>query len=111
MAEIDILKTLFPVGKSRWVKIKYLDYEKCLKAFHLNFSGELPQDGLGYETVALTILDEHAPQVSALLDIRDQLTSVLYNQVDESTLNFVRDIIKQKADELQQRAIYEGEVK
>lgn len=29
----EFIASLFPIGKERWLKIKYLDEAKCLKAF------------------------------------------------------------------------------
>jgi hypothetical protein len=79
MSEIDereqLLDAVFPVGGERWIKVKYLDRDKAIKAFHINGSPEHAAE-LGYEVVTLAIVPEFQPPRDLLLDLKDKLADV-----------------------------------
>lgn len=101
----DILESLFPVGQERWIKVKYLDLKKCINAFH-PYAKESREKDLGYETTAIGVRDDYTPQVSALMDIRDDITTLLLNNgVEGYILDSVRNILKNKIEEVKERTI------
>jgi len=105
----DVLDMLFPVGEERWVKIKYLDLKKCIKAFKLsNYTKKEEHEEQGYEVTAIGIQDEYSPQVSALMDVRDEVTTILafaFENTDDYRLNEIRSIFKSKIEEVLSRTV------
>lgn len=116
----SILESLFPVGQERWVKVKYLDLDKAIKAFRLN-NGNMAkghEEELGYEVTAIGIRDEYTPQVSALMDIKEDIigaiTSLGYNLGPENQWmaerlhETINGMLKNKIEELKERTIHTG---
>ena len=109
----DLLKDIFPVGEERWIKFKYLDFKKCLRAFRLgqhNENGKKHAEEKGYEVVAIGCRDEYVPQVSALMDVRDEVINVLSILEHDGSgyshlLDSVRASFKTKIDEVTSRTI------
>lgn len=109
----DLFDSLFPVGEERWVKLKYLNRDKCVDTFrlgqHTEQSKERNEEN-GFEVTAIGCRDEYVPQVSALMDVRDEVINALYVlEMDGSgyshLLDSVRVAFKAKIDEVSQRTI------
>lgn len=74
-----IIDSLYPVGKERWFKVKILDQEKTMK----NLPWVEDKERLGFEVTSITCRDEFQPQVTALMDLKDEILSHLF-QCQES---------------------------
>lgn len=101
----DILRQLYPIGQERWIKVKFIDYEWCVK--HLHWYKKTNE--LGIEVTAIGVRDEYIPQISALLDVRDEITKILYGQIENYLLDSIREKIKERCDELKKQTIRTGE--
>lgn len=101
----DLIDSLFPIGKERWIKIKYIDQDKSKKVFAMFNATQENIEAKGYEVTAIGVKDEYEPQLSALLDVQDAVTVFLRAHVDEHALQYVRQIFRDKCDELQRRTI------
>jgi hypothetical protein len=112
-SEVDtMLTTLFPLGKARWIKVQYLDFEKRKKAFRI-FADESYDQEMGYSIEAISVRKEHLPQVTALMDLRDEIT-VLFLQgggLDNAQLNIICQLFKTKINEVMSAAVREKEIK
>jgi hypothetical protein len=98
----DLLKDLFPVGEERWVKVKYLDFEKALKTFYVgpnNEKSEQLSKDLGFETRAIGIRPEYEPQISAIMDLKEDIVSRLSFILEERQIEQINQIFKLKIDE------------
>jgi hypothetical protein len=96
----QILDSMFPVGKERWVKVKYIDQEKSMETLNL-FNSTPEQDAArGFSVQAISCLDEHEPQVAALFELKGNLMSILDGAVDEYYMNEVIAAIQYKMDEI-----------
>lgn len=65
----EMINTMYPEGEERWLKVKYLDSEKCLKS--IRFNNKLD---LGFEFTAIGTVAQYTPQVSALEELRSELS-------------------------------------
>ena len=70
-----IFDSLYPVGKERWFKVKILDQEKSMK----NLPWVSDMERLGFEVTSITCRDEFQPQVTALMDLKDEILSHLFS--------------------------------
>lgn len=104
----EMLDSLFPVGQERWIKVKYLDRDKCLKAFFMrtppNETAERHQEQ-GYEITAIGVKDEYTPQISALKDVKDSVIALLYGQVSDTFLSAINEQFTAVMDDLKERTI------
>ncbi len=108
----DLLEQLFEKDKERWVKFRYTDTAKCRGAFRMFFSDSEQNKAFiqekGYEVIAIGCMDEHKPQVAALVDLSIEIKNLLYNyQVDENTLSAISALFKAKIEEVNKQAIRE----
>lgn len=104
----DLFDSIFPIGEERWVKLKYLDRDKCIKTFRLGQHTENSKkhaEKVGYEVTAIGIKPEYTPQVSALMDVRDTIVQQLHGVVDDYYMDSLRNIFKMKIDEITERTI------
>jgi hypothetical protein len=104
----DLFDSIFPIGEERWVKLKYLDRDKCIKTFRLGQHTENSKkhaENAGYEVTAIGIKPEYTPQVSALMDVRDAVVQQLNNVVENYHVDSIRNIFKMKIDEITERTI------
>lgn len=105
-----MMNSMFPVGQERWIKFRYLDRDKCIKAFLRSMSPnheksrQLAEES-GYEVTAIGVRDEYTPQISALMDIKDLLPGLENYTHIESVLDAVRYLLNEKIDELKARMI------
>jgi len=111
----DLFDSLWPVGKERWFKVLIVDQEKCMK----NLPWVEDTERLGFEVKSITVRDEFQPQVSALMDVKDDVVSLLSRYIETArfvddtntanTLNgindIIRDIFKSKITEVNNRTI------
>jgi hypothetical protein len=107
--EIDnLLKSIFPIGEERWVKIKYHNQEKCIKSFRLSPPNKQELDKFineyGYEVTALGIRPESESQLERIIEIREELlnvasfelnSSITSEKIHEVFNNFISKIINQ----------------
>lgn len=103
----EVMDGLFPVGKERWVKVKYLNQDKCKKVFRWSSEGEEFNDS-GYVVTALSLRDEYQPQVSALMDLSDEVCGHLLRMLDTDEVKEVQRLFRNKIEELKQRIIIES---
>lgn len=101
----EMLDSLFPIGKERWVKVRYLNRDKALQAFRTSSDTSMHAEELGYEVTAIGIRDEHVPQISALMDARNDVLTSCAHAVSESVLNTINEIFRQHMDRLKERTI------
>lgn len=111
----NLFDSLYPVGEERWFKVLIVDQEKCMK----NLPWVEDTERLGFDVKSITIRDEFQPQVSALMDVKDDVMTLLSQQQESArwsndtnminTLEFlmdnVRDIFKNKMTEINSRTI------
>ena len=106
----DLLTSLFPIGEERWVKVKYLDFEKCVKIFNVGPNEKRKaerNEKYGFECTAIGIRPEYVPQVSAIMDLRDDIISSLSFILEDYQLDQLNRIFKAKIDEVKERTIRE----
>lgn len=106
-----VLDTLFPIGEERWVKVKYLDRDKCIRVFNVGTNEERKKEiseQTGFECTAIGIRPEYTPQISSLLDIKEDLLQFLWGKLDEYQVEVVNRLFKAKIDELKERTIREN---
>jgi hypothetical protein len=111
MKEDNLLESLFPIGEERWVKVKYLDLEKCIRNFNIGPNEEKKKeisDDIGFECTAIGIRPEYTPQISAIMDLKDDVIQSLLHILDEYELERINRIFKDKIDELKERTIREN---
>lgn len=108
----DFLDSLFPIGEERWVKVKYLDRTKCIRAFNVGPNRDRIKeisDETGFECTAIGIRPEHTPQISALMDLKEDIISKLSYVLEEYDLMELNRMFKEKIEELKERTIRENE--
>lgn len=102
----DLLNTIFPVGKERWIRVKYLDRKKCIDSFRLGHHTEeslAHAKEVGYEVTAIGVRDEYKPQFSAIMDLKTDVIAALsrfFRPDEDHMLDQVNEIFKNKLDEL-----------
>lgn len=74
---IEFLKQMYPVGEERWLKVKYLDFNKCLKS--IRFENGMKEE-LGFEFTAIGTVQNYIPQVEAIVDLKDEMKEAVYLQ-------------------------------
>ena len=102
-----LLEDLFPVGQERWIKVRYTDFDWCVKNLRLQ-GKDKPEDAqkLGFEVMAIGVRDEFVPQVTALMDVRDEVIGALVNRgADEYMLSNVRNQFADKIEEIKERTV------
>lgn len=102
----EFLDSMYPVGKERWVKVKYLDRDKCMQVFRW------PDDKVdeqGYLITALGVRDEYTPQIAALVDLQADVIAYLSHVLSESELHIVNELFRQRMDEVKSHTIRTGE--
>jgi len=105
----SLLEDIFPVGQERWIKVKYTDFDWCVKNLRLQDKHK-PEDAvnLGFDVMALGVRDEYVPQVNALMDVRDDVVSMLANREAEPIfIDNIRVVFQQKIAEIKKRTIVE----
>ncbi len=68
----DFTKQIFPEGKERWIKFKYLDSNKVSKFIRFN-SPYFSNDDKGFEVTSIGLRDEYTPQIEMLLELKKEL--------------------------------------
>lgn len=71
-----MINTMYPEGQERWLKVKYLDSEKCVSS--IRFENDLD---LGFEFTAIGTVAQYTPQVSALEELLNTFKS--YDKLKE----------------------------
>lgn len=103
----DLLKDLFPIGKERWLKVKYKDLEWCIKNIRLNKDhSPIP----GFDVVAVGVLDEYTPQISAIMDLKAEVIGFLYGNpnMPQDMLEHINGLFIRKMDELKAHVIQDA---
>lgn len=109
----DMINMVFPVGEDRWIKLKYLDRDKCLKAFRIQMRQHEPtleEIEAGYQVMSIGLRDEYAPQVSALLDLKADIIGYLYGHVKDYQIEAINRLFKEKIEEVNRHTIKAKEV-
>jgi len=102
----SLIESLYPVGKERWIKVKFRDFKKSMKAFSIRETEEEIIEK-GYETRAIGVRDDYTPQISALQDIKDELVSMFLGRLYDYELTSIAEIINSKKQDLKERLIQE----
>jgi hypothetical protein len=68
-----ILESLYPIGKERWIKVKFTDLKWCIKNLRLGRKN----NNLGFEITALSVMEEHQPQVNAILEFKKKMNEMI----------------------------------
>lgn len=103
----ELRDSIYPVGKERWIKVRILNQDKTMNSLRWN---DKNAEELGYEVTAITLLDEHIPQISALMGVKDRISGMLYGRVEQSVISAIRYDIDGAIDSLKARAIVEKEI-
>jgi hypothetical protein len=103
--EIDnMLKSLFPVGEERYIKVKYHDFEKCIKHFRLSPPNKEDLEKFisenGYEITSIGIQSEWTPQISALAELRDEISYLNYEYDLDLYKEKINSLINEKIEDL-----------
>ena len=105
----SIMDSLYPVGKERWIKVKYLDQEKAMENIRMRSMSvnDIREEdrALGFVVTAMGIMDEYNPQVSALMDIRGELVGGLMHIMEPSQIEMIDGLFIQKIKELKDNTI------
>lgn len=101
----DLIAGLFPEGQERWLKIRYNDTKECVKIFAASFNK--PVDSAPFHVVAIGVTPEYEPQISALMDVRDEITTLLVGVGNDWQLDRIREILQRKIEELKHRTTYQ----
>lgn len=103
----DYIKDLYGEGKERWFKVKILDYEKALNNLKMYINGNKEaEEERGFELLSIGIKDEYVPQVSAIMDLKDEVLNYVLNLgLGDYTYQQINDIFKSKIDEVKSRTI------
>ena len=101
-----ILESLFPVGKERWIKVLYKDFDWCVKNLRIT-NTDKPSNIPGFEVTALGVRDEFVPQIAAMLDLKADVVEFLYDKVPEQILNHVNELFRTHMSDLKSHTITE----
>lgn len=74
----EFMKGLYPEGEERWLKVRYLDYEKCIKS--IRFDNGL-KDSLGFEFTAIGTTELYVPQINELVDLKKNIRNEILGEV------------------------------
>lgn len=100
----NLLDSIFPVGKERWIKVRIKDRDICIKTFALNFHGSDKYEG--YEITSIGLRDEYIPQISAIRDIEESILPILFGcDLPDYLTKQIQEIFTQKKEELKQLTI------
>jgi len=98
----EIVDSFFPIGKPRWLRIIFLDQDKCINALRLSFDDARDAER-GYSVCEHQGVDEFIPMVDALNNVRKSLMialpehfSLIDSVVGEEIKLFLDKTIKQK---------------
>lgn len=101
----DLKNSIFPVGKERWIKFKFIDRDKCMKTFRWKNGEEY--DGQGYAVTALGLRDEYTPQISAIMDLRENVCGHLLDVLNYEQVQSIHRLFNEKIKEVKERTILE----
>lgn len=110
----DMFNSMYPVGKERWIKVKYLDREKAMKNISLSSWNNGKEEELGFEVTAICTFDDYNSQVSAMVELRGELQGVLsgyaHQNVSPSDMAGILDnMLINKIHQLKQNTIVYAE--
>jgi len=88
-----IIDSLYPVDQPRWFNIIITNQDKAMKNLPW-----LDKDDLGFKVQAIACRDEFEPQVTALVDLKDDIISELINlrlmyQYDITGSTIINDLL------------------
>ena len=107
-----ILDSLYPVGQPRWFQVVIEDQQKAMKSLPWKENPEL-----GFKVQAIACRDDIKPQVSGLVDLKDDIISQLIMMrtayqhdvhssfVINQLLNDIKGKFNEKIDEISSRTI------
>ena len=103
----DYIKDIYGEGKERWFKIKILNYEKALNNLKMYINGNKEaEEERGFEILSIGIRDEYVPQVSAMMDLKDEVLNYVSNLgLGDYTYEQINGIFKSKIEEVKSRTI------
>lgn len=99
----DFKNSIYPVGKERWIKVKFIDRDKSMKAFRWKNGEE--HDSQGYAVTAIGLRDEYMPQISALMSLSDEVGAHLLRILDTEEVKDIITMFSNKIEELKQTSI------
>ena len=98
------INELFEKDRERWLKVKFLDTEKCIKAFVPAFISSADDliKGQGYEVLSISVNEEHLPQVAALVEMKMNVLGRLSHHVPDKVVADLVDLFNSKIEEVKQ---------
>lgn len=105
----EMLKSLYPVGKERWIKVLYKDFDWCVENLFIanaNVQDRLKEgikNPLGFEVTSIGVRDDFIPQVSVVLELKDEIIGRLHGQVDSDFLSLINEVFNVKLEELKDK--------
>lgn len=73
----EILKSLYPVGRERWIKVRYKNLDLCIKNLR-------PGDNdLGFEVISIGVIDDFDAQSEALIETRKRINELLDHEIEK----------------------------
>lgn len=77
-------RSLFPKDEERWVKVKYINPEKCWGSIRLDGKSGEEQ---GYIFTAISTVKEYIPNIEGLLELKKSLIHMNpYQEFDKETM-------------------------
>lgn len=103
----DYIKDIYGEGKERWFKVKILNYEKALNNLKMYINGNKEaEEERGFDILSIGIRDEYVPQVSAMMDLKDDVLNYVANLgLGDYVYQHINDIFKSKIDEVKSRTV------
>ena len=101
------MDSLYPVGKERWVKLKYLDQKKAMQHIRIRQGDPVNEveEAQGFVVTAMGFLDEFNPQVAAIMDLRGHIVGQLLGTLDQYTADQIDSIFLAKIAEIKNNTI------
>lgn len=83
-------KSVYPVGEKRWLEVEYTDTDKASATINTSANQEEFSEKFGFKVTKITIRPEFEPQVSAIVELRNEVIEYLtmamgHNEIVETT--------------------------
>ena len=93
------IEKLYPEGQERWVKVKYLDSDKCADSIVFG------RKDLGFEVTSLSTFAQYTPQVNALEELLEVLKSYELLRGNKNLWLIIHKEISSKISETLEKSI------
>ena len=112
---MGLIQDMFEKGKERWIKFRYVDTDKCIKAFTSSFNrhdkeGEIIIQEQGYEVLSIGCIDEWTPQLAALVELQADVTTIAAQHgVPDHAMEAILLAFQKKQEKVKQEVIKQAE--